>query len=177
MVGNVISYYMASRWQAVPLYNALLLQDGVSLRHMPAYRGAQDYRNLPVATIMTHDVVTLNADVSPQEALDDACEHRLHHGYPVTDGDEVLVGMAMKHELEEWIAEGAVRPLADLVESQTVISVSSESPIREAARLMVRHDFQQLPVLSTKTAGKVLGIITLNDIARQQNAFDRQIDS
>jgi len=176
MVGNVIAYFVASRWQAVPLYNALLLQDGVSLRQMPAYRGAQDYRNLPVATIMTHEVTSLAAELRPDEALEFLEGLRPHHGYPVIDDEEMLVGMVMRHEIEEWVGEGNTRTLGDLVEKQTVISVTSESPIREAARLMVRHDYQQLPVLSTKQKDRVLGILTLNDIARQQNAFDRQID-
>lgn len=70
MVGNVISYFMASRWQAVPLYNALLLQDGVSLRQMPAYRGAQDYQQVPVLSTKQKDrvlgILTLN-DIARQQ--------------------------------------------------------------------------------------------------------------
>ncbi|QQL45096.1 chloride channel protein [Sulfuriroseicoccus oceanibius] len=177
MVGNVISYYLASRWQSVPLYNALLLQDGVSLRQMPAYRGAQDYRNLPVATIMTHEVLSLKASMNAADALEFLKgQQSNYHGYPVVDAEKKLVGMAMHHELDEWLAAGEERSLEELLASQKVISISSEVAIREAARLMVRYDYAQLPILSTTTTGKVLGIITLNDIARQQNAIDRQID-
>jgi len=99
-----------------------------------------------------------------------------YHGYPVVDAEKKLVGMAMHHELDEWLAAGDERPLGEILKAQKVISISSEVAIREAARLMVRYDYAQLPILSTTTKGKVLGIITLNDIARQQNAIDRQID-
>ena len=121
-------------------------------------------------------MTSLAAELRPDEALEFLEGLRPHHGYPVIDDEEMLVGMVMRHEIEEWVGEGNTRTLGDLVEKQTVISVTSESPIREAARLMVRHDYQQLPVLSTKQKDRVLGILTLNDIARQQNAFDRQID-
>ena len=55
MVANMVAYYLAARWRPVPIYNALLLQDKVTLKTMPSYQGAQDWKNLPVSTIMNHD--------------------------------------------------------------------------------------------------------------------------
>lgn len=38
MVGNMIAYYLAARWRTVPIYNALLLQDKVTLKKMPSFQ-------------------------------------------------------------------------------------------------------------------------------------------
>ena len=69
MAGNIIAWGLVKRLRPVGLYSALLLQDGITLKRMPAYRGPQDYRNLPVATIMTHDVITLSSRMPAGEAL------------------------------------------------------------------------------------------------------------
>ena len=53
MAGNMLAWQIARHLQPVSIYNALLLQDGVTLRKLPAFRGAQDYRKLPVQTIMS----------------------------------------------------------------------------------------------------------------------------
>ena len=69
MAGNMLAWQIAKHLQPVSIYNALLMQDGVSLKRMPAYRGAQDYRKLPVRSIMTYEVFALQSDATPVEAL------------------------------------------------------------------------------------------------------------
>jgi CIC family chloride channel protein len=58
----------------------------------------------------------------------------------------------------------------DLVQNQAVIFVHPEASIRNASHLMIQNDIQQIPVLSATDKDRLLGILTLNDIARQQNA-------
>jgi len=55
MIGNLLAYIISVQLRSIPIYDALLLQDGISLKKLPAYRGDRDWRNLPVSTIMTHD--------------------------------------------------------------------------------------------------------------------------
>src|SRR5690606_25673400 len=69
MAGNMLAWQIAKRLQPVSIYNSLLLQDGITLRTLPGYRGAQDYRKLPVQTIMTHDVFVLRGGEPPAAAL------------------------------------------------------------------------------------------------------------
>lgn len=170
MAGNMLAWQIARRLQPTSLYSALLLQDGVTLRRLPAYRGAQDYRKLPVQSIMTHEVFSLLAGNSPSASLRRiAIEDKRFRAYPVVDGDGKLVGIVSRSELENADESQTV---ADLVSKSEVHSVTIDSSIRDAAHRMIANDLQQVPVVSPAEPRKMLGWLTLNDIARQQNAAE-----
>jgi CIC family chloride channel protein len=176
MAGNMLSYYLARNLRRVSLYNALLLQDGITLRRMPSYQGAQDYQNLPVAAIMTHDVVCLDGTRGPGENLARLRTlDRKFHGYPVTSNG-VFQSVIMHRELEQAARESPDKSLAELTDGQKTEWISPDTSIRDAARLMIARDYGQLPVCSPSDSGKLLGWITLNDIARQQNAVDLALE-
>lgn len=171
MVGNMISYFLARKLQPIALYNSLLIQDGVTLRKMPAYQGARDYHSLPVSAIMTHECVSVFAELNSADNL--AALERLgrkHHGYPVLDDSQQLCGMIMHHELLEHVEHGLDTPLAELLQKQSVVSVNPDTSIRDAASVLIQKDVLQVPVVSRKNSRKLLGFLTLHDIARQQNA-------
>lgn len=173
MAGNMISYYLASRLLRVPLYNSLLLQDGVNLRKMPAYQGAKDYRNLPVSTIMTYDAVSMQAGLTSAENLNRI--EKKHHGYPVVDAAGQLIGVITHHEMEEFSAGGDNRPLSEILESRRIISLTPDTSIRAAAAKLIKEDVLQAPVVSEKDDKKLIGVLTLHDIARQQNTASEQM--
>lgn len=175
MAGNIISYVIATRLQKVPLYNALLLQDGINLRKMPAYQGLQDYRNLPVSTIMTYDVKTIDGTQTPQEVIDALPGEHVHHGYPVLDSEGGLYGIVMHHELTEWIDHQVDEPLITLLAKQKLVTTNPDVSIRAAANVLIREDVLQIPVVSPTDSKKLVGILTLHDIARQQNAASQQM--
>ena len=170
MGGNIIAWQIARHLQPVSLYNALLLQDGITLRKLPGYRGAQDYRKLPVQAIMTHDVFTLRADEFPLDALHraDAADESFH-AYPVTDAEGDFRGVVTRNELAH---SPDTITLGELVAGQQLALAHPETTIHDAANRMIASDFQQLPVVSSAHPNKLLGWLTLNDIARQQNASE-----
>lgn len=170
MAGNMLAYEIARRLHPTSLYSALLLQDGVSLRKMPAYHGAKDYRNLPVQAIMTHEVFAVDAGESPLAALKrlTTADHRFR-AYPVVGAEGRLRGIVSLDELRR--AEDGESVL-ELVKEQEIHAVTLDTSIRDAARLMITNDLQQVPVTSHADPRKMLGWLTLNDIARQQNAAE-----
>jgi chloride channel protein, CIC family len=170
MAGNMLAYQIGRRLQPTSLYSALLLQDGVSLRKMPAYHGAKDYRKLPVQAIMTHEVFPLDAAESPAAALKrlTTADQRFR-AYPVVGAEGRLRGIVTRAELHRAGEEGT---LLELVREQEIHAVSLDTSIRDAARLMIANDLQQVPVTSQADPRKMLGWLTLNDIARQQNAAE-----
>ena len=178
MVGNLIAYALAARLRSIPVYDALLLQDGISLRKMPAYRGEQDWRNLPVSTIMTYDARTILGNQTADENLERIqASGQPHHAYPVVDGDgQQLLGMATHHELEELARAGDLRPIRSWIGDHEIIAIYPDSSIRDAANTLVVKDVLQAPVVSRKDSRKLLGIVTLHDIARQQNAIEESFD-
>ena len=179
MAGNFFAYLISVKLRRIPIYDALLLQDGISLKRLPAYRGEQDWRNLPVSTIMTHDCHCVTARYNAEENLEliEKGGHK-HHGYPVVTGHgpNHLVGMIMHHELEELLAEGSEASLTEILEDQKVISIHPDDSIRDAANTLVVKDVLQAPVVSRKDPRKLLGIVTLHDIARQQNAIEESME-
>ncbi len=178
MVGNLIAYTLAARLRAVPVYDALLLQDGISLRKLPAYRGEKDWRNLPVSTIMTYDCRTALGSLDATANLERIeGTGQAHHAYPVVkDNGQTLIGMVTHHELEEMAAAGETATLAARVGERGIVAIFPDSSIRDAANTLVLNDVLQAPVVSRKDTSKLLGIVTLHDIARQQNAIEETIE-
>ncbi len=179
MIGNFLAYIISVKLRQIPIYDALLLQDGISLKKLPAYRGQQDWRNLPISTIMTHDCRTLDGSLNAEQSLEAIKENgHKHHGYPVMEdaNSQALIGMVMHHELEEFIAAGNEAPLREILADQKVIAIHPDDSIRGAANILVVKDVLQAPVVSRKDPGKLLGIVTLHDIARQQNAIEETME-
>lgn len=170
MVGNMLAWQIARKLQPVSIYNALLLQDGVTLRRLPAYRGAQDYGKLPVKAIMTSEAFRLKAEETCRDALKRLkSTNAIYHAYPVCDDGGWLVGVITRHELAENPAEATI---GSLLKDEKPLVATTETSIRDAANQMIARDFQQVPVVSPTDEKKLLGWLTLNDVARQQNAVE-----
>ena len=168
MAGNMLAWSISKHLRPVALYDALLLQDKVSLKKFSAYRGGQDYRNLPISAIMSHDVRCMNIGMSVGENVKALGAGGItFHAYPIIDSGDDLVGIVTRHELEEADAE---QLLSELISDQELLSVLPDTSIRDAANRMIAKNFQQVPVVSVHNSKKLLGLLTLNDIARQQNA-------
>tara|TARA_R100000027_G_scaffold67749_1_gene68506 strand:- start:30822 stop:32432 length:1611 start_codon:yes stop_codon:yes gene_type:complete len=174
MVGNMISYLLSSRLRAVPVYDALLIQDNVSLKRMPSYQGEQDWRNLPISAIMTHDSVVVQGSEDLATALENAGAQR-HHGYPVVGKEGELIGMVTHHEMNDALLAGQSGVVSDFLAPKKLVSVYPDNSIRDVANTLVIEDVMQVPVVSRKDSRKLLGIVTLHDIARQQNAIDESL--
>lgn len=176
MAGNMLAWLLSGKLQPVPLYDALLLQDKINLKKMPHYKGDQDWRNLPVSTIMSFDPVTVGAEERLDDILARIGEEGLrHHAYPVTDAGGQVTGVVTHHEMEEKQRAQAARTVGELVEGQHLISLNPETSIRDVAQILVLEDVMQAPVVSSSDPGKLMGIVTLHDIARQQNAIEDAI--
>lgn len=176
MAGNIVAYMLSSRWQPVALYDSLLLQDKITLKRMPHFQGEQDWRNLPVKTIMTFEVVSVRSDLNAAQNLAVIGKNgNKHHAYPVLDANAMLVGMITHHEMEERKAAGRQERLDECLPKHPLITLSPETSIRDAARILVTEDVLQAPVVSPAAKGRMLGIVTLHDIARQQNAIEENM--
>lgn len=174
IAGNMIAYFISAKRRTIPLYDALLVQDGVTLRKMPSYQGMRDYQNLPVSAIMTHDCVCVDGSLNSAQNLE-KLGTRKHHGYPVINAEGALCGMITHHEMLEHVEHGLDDPLAKLVLEQKLVAVNPDTSIRAVAAQLIKEDVLQVPVVSQKDSTKLLGIVTLHDIARQQNAVTEQV--
>ena len=180
MAGNILAYFIARRLQGISIYDALLLQDNVSLKKMPTYRGDRDWRNLPISTIATYETIRLEATDTLEEALA-SLKGKKHHAYPVmvfneeTNGRELLA-MFTHHELIDSVKIKPNVTVRSMVEGQKVVTVNPRDSIRDVANTLVVEDKMQVPMVADNDPKRLIGIVTLHDIARQQNAIeDRQM--
>ena len=121
---------------------------------------------------MTFDPVVVDAGSPIEQVLANIkANSNRHHAYPVMLENE-LQGMITHHELEDSAVRDGGKNVAELIDGQKLVTLLPESSIRDVAQVLVMEDVLQAPVVSSKDAHKVMGIVTLHDIARQQNAID-----
>jgi CBS domain-containing protein len=120
-----------------------------------------------VRDVMTRDPLTL----PPSASLFDAAKTMRESGIGdvVVAGDEELIGIVTDRDIVvRGLAEGRdphTTTLTD-VTSRELITVSPDDPIETAVRLIREHAIRRLPVMS---GGRVVGIVTLGDLAREQD--------
>jgi CIC family chloride channel protein len=167
MLANLTAYAVAGRLRRVPIYEALLLQDGVNLRQFPLMRAGEPWQALPVNTLMTHEVVTFRADTALPIAREEL-EHRRFRLYPVVDAAGRFVGMVHRKGIERVAVTHPERRVGDVLVEPAVPLVHPDQTIRDVVRLFVQTEQTTLPVVSRVDPGRLLGVVTLHDITRQQ---------
>lgn len=113
-----------------------------------------------VAEIMNRNPITVTPDTPVGKALKIMQQHNIRH-LPVMEND-FMVGWVSARTLREVL-------LASLLETITVgdvmveapISVSPETTVEEAARLVHEHKIGGMPVLDGE---KLVGVITVHDL-------------
>ena len=121
-----------------------------------------------VSALMNSNVVS----VSPETDVSHAVQLLTHYDIgvlPVTQGDGTLRGIVTDRDiLTRCVAHGS--ELSQLtvgdVMTRSVVTVSPDADIREAASVMASHRVRRLPVARDK---RLVGIISLADIARARS--------
>ena len=121
---------------------------------------------------MTRKPVTTRTDMSVSDALDLMHEKKVHR-LPVLDGRGKMVGIVSEGDLlyaspspattlNVWEIHALLAKLkVEKVMTRKVITVTEDTPIEEAARIMVEKKIGGLPVLRDKA---LVGIITETDL-------------
>lgn len=170
MAGNILSWAIARQLRPIAIYDALLLDDGITLKRMSSYRGKQDYRNLPVSAIMSHDVVSVRAALDAGSSLEALHRTGIRHTlYTVTDDEGLLRGIISHKKLQEAKSDTLI---SDLIQDQEIIKVHPKDSIRTTQKLMQAEKVEHMAVVSILDDRRLLGIVTAKDIARQKSASE-----
>ncbi len=163
MVANILSYVLASRLSPTPIYDALLLQDGIHLPHMQHHITSQ----INVGEAMCQDLATVSAHLSAEEAFTYVQSLPVHHhAYPVVDDSGGLVGMLTFGDLKRALGEGrAKRRLEELVDKH-ILHAHLDHTLDYVMIKLGRHDIAQLPVVSRTDPSRLLGIINMDDVVK-----------
>jgi CIC family chloride channel protein len=126
--------------------------------------------------MMTFDPVCIEGHHSIQENLVRIEVHsQEHHAYSILDQESRLIGTITHQELETQMSEDETVSILNLIQDQNLILLKPELSIREAAKILVDNDLVHGSVVSCKDSQKLVGILTLNNITRQQNSIEDSI--
>src|SRR5262245_32180900 len=158
MVANLLSFMISKRYQSVPVYHALLHQDGV---HLPS---AATQQALPLRTarhVMQTDVPFLPIDMSVDDAWRWALEHEAP-AYLVGTRDR-LEGLITTEHLDAWRGAGrSDQPIGALVD-ESFVHAHPDHPLDVVLeRLSASRGL--LPVVSRAEARRVEGIVTADSL-------------
>jgi CIC family chloride channel protein len=163
MIANAIAYTVASRLTPLSIYEAFLFQDGIHLGHAPKMDALA---RITAASVMTREVVTLPDDITVAEALD--VVGRLEfNGYPVLR-DGLMVGLITTGDLRRMEAEGRNHELISELMTRKVVHAHPDQTLDTVVLKLAQRELSQLPVVSRADDTRLLGIITLRDVARAQ---------
>ncbi|HYY97529.1 MAG TPA: chloride channel protein, partial [Pyrinomonadaceae bacterium] len=165
MIANMTAYALARRWRPVPIYEALLVQDGV---HLPRPHGAVKHalEVLLVSEAMTGDAVTLPADATVEEALKLA-GGRDYSTYPVVEGGGRYAGLVSEARLRRTLAEGGGgRAVGEVAERGD--HVFPDQPLVRAVVRMNHTGARQLAVVARGDERRLVGLLTMTDVVRAQ---------
>ncbi len=171
ILGNLIAYFISTRLLPIGLYDSVLLQDGIALKKMASFRGNRDWANLPVSAIMTFSVKGVKASQKASDAMSEIknSAHR-YRSYPVFDDAGGFAGFAKSEDI--FKPENSDLICAEIISSPPKTYITADTSITKAANYMIERDVLELAVVDELSPEKLLGILTLHDIARQQNASE-----
>ncbi|HKF58479.1 MAG TPA: chloride channel protein [Blastocatellia bacterium] len=173
MIANIISYAVATKLDPIPIYDALLDQDGVRLPH----NELQVLRTMTVGSVMSRNIDSLGE----QMTVNDAFHYmqglsRRYHSYPVLSDDGRLRGLLTFNDLKRALAVGQEDARLKEVANKNLVVTVPDSGLDSALVLLTKAKVSQLLVVSPKDPGLLMGIMTMHDVARTLNGISNEPD-
>jgi len=160
MISNLVSFFISTRLQRQPIYEALASQDGI---HLPTAETRQQRGKHQVIQAMRAATEVLSAQMTVREAFEQARSSQFR-AWPVTDRRGV-VGVISLAKLERELAGGAVaKKLGELVDARAFAHVHTDQSLDLALERMGTARLEVLPVVSRADVHKLEGVITLRDV-------------
>jgi len=180
MISNLISFFIASRLQHEPIYEALARQDGI---HLPSSGGRAELGQRRVSRVMRAPAELLQSSMTLRQAVEQT-RSSTSGSWIVTD-EEGVVGVLRRSVLMQAVAQ-------ESVVDENVVDENKETPERQLSELLDLTEFPHLhvdhalhvalermsaarldliPVVSRANVRKLEGIVTLRD-ALDSYGFD-----
>jgi CIC family chloride channel protein len=160
MIANLTSFFISSRFEKQPIYEALAHQDGI---HLPHHSTRNEPNQRTVLQIMQRTPEILPAEMCVQDAIEQARASKLAT-WPVTEKDYFL-GMVTREMLGSAFVDGRKdQPLKDLVETLQVPHLHADHALHLALDRLSKYHLDALPVVHRADIHKLEGVVTLPDV-------------
>jgi chloride channel protein, CIC family len=160
MISNLVSFFISSRLQKMPIYDELALQDGI---HLPRAETRNQETQRQVHHAMREATEVLPADVTVQEALERGRSSEFR-AWPVCDGSGV-VGVVSLQRLRQAASQGSAdKSLSELVGAGDFPHVHVDHPLHVALDRMGANQLDLLPVVSRANVHQLRGVVTLQHL-------------
>lgn len=161
MIANMTAYGLARRWRPLPIYEALLAQDGIELAHGPEADAVEGVR-LAELPELDRDFVSFYPALPAASLLADSTAAGRQELFPVLDAHEALVGMIVLDDLTVLADEPQLSPLINAADvMRPPICVAEHDTLRAAYDRLVASGLRELPVVDRER--RVVGLV--NDVA------------
>jgi CIC family chloride channel protein len=162
MISNLMSYFISSRLQRTPIYEALLEQDGIRLP--PAARDREELLLVDQACRPAAEVLGANDPVGYALSQVEDSEG----AWPVLDGPRFL-GMVTEDQLEEAARNSGQQPVRDLLpaisdDEEAFPHIYVDDSLDSAMRRMAQHGLKVLPVVSRTDMHDLRAVVSVPDI-------------
>jgi chloride channel protein, CIC family len=160
MISNLVSFFVSSRLQPMPIYDVLAIQDGI---HLPRAEVRRPFAKRTVAQVMRPPADVLPADMTAEEAVERVRTSK-SRAWPVTN-ESGLEGIIKRAALHQAIAGGeGAKPIKGLAGTAPFLHVHADHPLDLALERMGAASVDVLPVVGRANIHLLLGVVTLADI-------------
>jgi chloride channel protein, CIC family len=154
MVANLLSFTISRRYQPVPVYHALLHQDGV---HLPSPSTQAANSDRTARHVMTTEIALLSPQLSVAEAWSQVA-HDDARAYLVGT-EERLIGTVTREQLQEWqAADKGGEPLEAIV-PRPFVHAHPDHPI-DIVLERLSQSRGILPIVSRSEVHHLEGVVT-----------------
>jgi chloride channel protein, CIC family len=168
MIANMTAYVLARRFRSETLYEALLEQDGIVLRHGAGQQHRID--TAQVGPLVSKDGLVIFApETSAQDVLTLIAGRDQRHVYPVVGAERRLLGMVTPDELAILTASPelvGVTTAHDLM--RPLVHIGPGDSLSTVIEAMLASGLRELPVADAEQ--RLLGVV---DDRRLAEAFGR----
>jgi CIC family chloride channel protein len=159
MIANLVSLFIASRLQRMPIYEALALQDGI---HLPNLKTRHELGQRKVSQVMRTATEILPAQMSVRDAVERTRLSQFR-SWPVEDEGRI-VGVLSSTILESVLNGGSTeKKLLDLLDPLDFPHVHTDQALHLALERMSAARLDLIPVVNRADIHRLEGIVTLRD--------------
>ncbi|MEZ4298619.1 MAG: chloride channel protein, partial [Polyangiaceae bacterium] len=174
MIANMTAFVLARRFRPVPVYEALLEQDGIHLHDTEVLEALED---MPLGKLVAKDAdcVTFKITMRAQDLVRAPLSQEV---FPVLGPDGKMVGVITTEELKMLEDEpdlGLIVCAADIMRPPAFVRTKDD--VRMAMEAMIHHRIRRIPVLDQDD--ELAGFVDEAALARvyfQRTALKKQQD-